>query len=278
MGQNVANCNGLRLCFSVHRDVCRVLLAGCIVGFCDMLQSGAACLVCERCIDASATRSIQIIEKNSQTSESGQPPSSELIPEKRQLKMTIPVALVLEKRWVKGAHWQHCVWDLKAVMLGEHLAVNEPVTVAGNDSVTDNKRDKLDEPEQSVWPGFKLVLYRDACERYWHALIGDKPLVYVVMQEDEADGSVEPALVTLDYDEALAYSETDATVLSAPIPGDLYQLMERFVLQNYQPAEFKKRKRRNWSEESDNPAAGKSASARETIPGSNNDATGMNNG
>ena len=116
-----------------------------------------------------------------------------------------------------------------------------------------------DQPEQTVWPGFKLVLYRDACERYWHALIGDKPLVYVVMQEDEADGSVEPALVTLDYDEALAYAETDATVLSAPITPSLYQLMERFVLQNYQPVAFKKRKRRNWSEESEGKSGEQSA-------------------
>lgn len=177
--------------------------------------------------------------------------------------MALPVVLVLEKRVVKGAHWQHSVWDLKSVLPGENLAVNDSGNSEADVVVGPEQKNEEsihgDRPEQSVWPGFNLVLYRDACERYWHALIGDKPLVYVVMQEDEADGSVEPALVTLDYDQALAYAETDATVLSAPIPANLYQLMERFVLQNYQPVEFKKRKRRNWSAESAEHGTGKAS-------------------
>lgn len=34
-------------------------------------------------------------------------------------------------------------------------------------------------------------------------------------------------------------------------PDELYRYMESFVLQHYQPKEFKKRKRRKWSEEGD---------------------------
>ena len=108
------------------------------------------------------------------------------------------------------------------------------------------------------WPSHKVTLYKDACERYWHALIGEKPLIYVVCREDEddleLDGSDEivqpglcPVIVTIDYDEATACAETDALVLSTAIPPELYRYMESFVLQHYKPQPFKKRKRRNWS-------------------------------
>jgi len=182
-----------------------------------------------------------------------EPGRADLISPDRQLSVSVPVVVVLEKREVVGKHWTQNVWDLNSVLVGEHLAANQDAAIShsSSDSASSSTQGDHPERERSVWPGFQITLYRDACERYWHALIGDKPLVYVVLMEDETDGSVEPALVTLDYDEALAYSETDATVLSTEIPPALYQMMEKFVLRNYQPKAFKKRKRRNWSEESE---------------------------
>jgi len=153
-------------------------------------------------------------------------------------RVSIPVAVVLEKRRVVGAFWQQASWYLDTVLTGEHLSVGSDVGVKTADTELG---------ELFLWTGYRIILYRDACERYWHALIGDKPLVYVVCNEDEVDGSVEPALVTLDYDEASAHAETDGMVLSTDIPKELYQTMETFVLDNYKPAEFKKRRRKNWS-------------------------------
>ncbi len=116
---------------------------------------------------------------------------------------------------------------------------------------------KSDKGDLFAWTGFEVTLYKDACERYWHALIGDKPLVYVVCRDDtdETDGAsndaltMQPVTLTIDYDDASAAAETDSPVLSAPIPAELYRYMERFVLTHYTPQEFKKRKRRNWSEQ-----------------------------
>jgi len=70
--------------------------------------------------------------------------------------------------------------------------------------------------------------------------------------DDEETGSndIEPVHVTIDYDDASAYAETDQLVLSTTIPPELYRYMEEFVLTHYKPQEFKKRKRRKWSEES----------------------------
>ncbi len=149
---------------------------------------------------------------------------------------------MLEKRKSQGKFWTQYSWHLVKVLVGEHLAL-------GSDSYGGVKVADTDTGEQYLWSGFRVTLYRDACERYWHALIGDKPLVYVVCREDEADGGDEPALVTIDYDEAIAHGETDAKVLSTDIPAELYQLMETFVLDNYKPTEFKKRKRKNWNGE-----------------------------
>ena len=153
-------------------------------------------------------------------------------------RLSVPVAVTLEKRLIEGPFWQQPAWYLDAVLPGEHLTAQSDMGVKTADT---------EHGELFLWTGYRITLYRDACERYWHALIGDKPLVYVVCNEDETDGSIEPALVTLDYDEATAHAETDGKVLTAPIPRELYQLMETFVLDNYKPASFRKRKRKNWA-------------------------------
>ncbi len=154
-------------------------------------------------------------------------------------RVSVPVAVVLEKRLVEGKFWSLPSWSLSAVLVGSGLAN----TGAEGERVNEGKL-----PEQFLWSGFRVIFYKDACERYWHALIGERPLVYVVLREDEADGTVEPAIVTIDYDEAVAHTETDGQVLTADIPPELYQTMESFVLEHYKPAEFKKRKRKQWSD------------------------------
>lgn len=159
---------------------------------------------------------------------------------------------------IKRSFWSLPSWYLHTVAVGENLAASDALASSG--AISAGSTDKGD---LFAWSGFHLTLYKDACERYWHALIGDKPLVYVVCRDDadEVDGpdaaivSIQPVIVTVDYDEATACAETDELVLTAPIPTDLYRYMEDFVLQHYKPTEFKKRKRKKWS---DNPPGGES--------------------
>ena len=100
-----------------------------------------------------------------------------------------------------------------------------------------------DKGELFAWSGFEVNLYKDACERYWHALIGEKPLIYVVCRDESQYADTEasqgllmtPLTVTIDYDDASAAAETDSPVLSSLIPGELYRTMERFVLAHYKP-------------------------------------------
>jgi len=101
---------------------------------------------------------------------------------------------------------------------------------------------------RTVWTGLTLSFFRDGGESYWHTLVGEQQEVFVVCQEDEEEG-LAPMLVTADYDEAMAYHEADDTVLSAPMPPQIYETLERFVLENYAPAEKKRRKRKQWHSE-----------------------------
>ncbi len=162
-------------------------------------------------------------------------------------RVHLPVSVLLERRLIKRSFWSAPSWYLANVAVGNNLHARfKPGELAY----------RTDAGDVFAWSGFTITLYRDACERYWHALIGDKPQVYVMCREVEDDGeaddrvrdTIEPIHVTIDYDDASAYAETDQLVLSASIPPELYRYMEKFVLTHYEPKEFKKRKRRKWSE------------------------------
>jgi hypothetical protein len=160
------------------------------------------------------------------------------------------IGVLLEQRSITlSSGFPHKVWALADVVLraeGE-TAVREKTTVLESDDVN-----------RYLWTGFELNFYRDGGESYWHTLVGEQQQIYVVCQEDE-DDEIAPLLVTADYDEAMAYHEADDTVLSASMPAEIYQVLERFVLENYAPSQKKRRKRKQWhsQEQQDEPFARK---------------------
>lgn len=166
------------------------------------------------------------------------------------IRLGIPVTIILERRIITRSFWSLPSWYLHTVAVGKHLAAD-----SSDVGAIASPAGTTDKGELFAWSGFEVTLYKDACERYWHALIGDKPLIYVVCRDDSQypdtdsgnGASMTPVSVTIDYDDASAAAETDSPVLSAAIPGELYRVMERFVLAHYKPQEFKKRKRRDWS-------------------------------
>lgn len=102
---------------------------------------------------------------------------------------------------------------------------------------------------QYIWGGFTLKLSRDSSESYWYNLVGKTPSLFVICRADEQEGSMTPFLVTADHDEANAHMEADDAVFSVDIPPEVYQWLERYVVENYRPQERKTRKRNNWSAE-----------------------------
>ena len=157
-------------------------------------------------------------------------------------RLHFSATVLLEKREVKRRFWHSHAWYLDTVVIGDSVSAD---TAAGELAYRRGSGDVF------RWSGFQVVLYKDACERYWHALISDSPKIYVVCRDAcnaSHDLDTEPKKVTVDYDEALAFAETDDLVLSKAIPPELYRYMEAFVLTHYRPVPFKKRKRKNWSE------------------------------
>jgi len=162
-------------------------------------------------------------------------------------RLQVAATVMLEKRRVERKYWQSHAWYLDTVALGDAL---------NSESYHGDLAYQRTTGDVYRWSGFQVTLYKDACERYWHSLISDEPKIYVVCRDADPDDDphdMEPLSVTVDYDEALAFAETDDLTLTAPLPPELYRYMETFVLAHYRPVPFKKRKRKNWSQKESDP-------------------------
>ncbi len=96
-----------------------------------------------------------------------------------------------------------------------------------------------------IYQGYRLKLYNDECESYYHNLMSPNPLAYVIATEDE-DGRPQPLMISLSFDEAHAYLEGDETLYTVPIPPEIYRWSEAFVINHYVPEKRTKRKRQDW--------------------------------
>jgi hypothetical protein len=89
--------------------------------------------------------------------------------------------------------------------------------------------------------GFILELVHDELDSYYQNLVSANANIFIVCREED-DDRPKPFLVTLSYDEAAIYMETDETIYTVAIDIQIYQTIERFVLENYKPEKRKKRK------------------------------------
>ena len=149
-----------------------------------------------------------------------------------------PVSVLMERRKVTGNRWIDDCWKAIGVTVGAARVDSgeNPVRVV-----------ESDESAQFLWTGLEVKLFRDEAESYYHNLMVGTPGCYVVTRTRE-DGSPEPFLVTLSFDEGQAYSEGDETVYNVPLPPELYRATEAFVLAHYVPEKKKKRKLNNWKD------------------------------
>lgn len=95
------------------------------------------------------------------------------------------------------------------------------------------------------YDGLTLRLHADEAESYYHNLMAEDPLCFVVSQDDPS-GVPRPVLVTASYDEANAYGEADWRVDVAPLPPALQAAVEAYVLTHFVPIQRSKRKRTDW--------------------------------
>lgn len=153
---------------------------------------------------------------------------------------SFPVSVVIEKRMIERGRWSLPQWEAVAVLAGEDVRRGAPQRAS---LPAEEGRERV------LWSGYSLDLYCDSAENYWSNLMAQTPSVFVVCHPDE-DEELSPLLVTVSQDEASAHMESDDPVYSVPMPPEIYQWLERYVVENYVPEEKKKRKRKDWKEAS----------------------------
>ena len=152
-------------------------------------------------------------------------------------RVTLPVAVVMARKTVTGKGWQVPSWRVVGVVSGAELAGRE----ARGLSIRSGGGE-----EHFLWGGLYLELFRDAAESYWANLTGSQPSLFVLCTEED-QGRLVPKAVTADQDEACSGVEVSDRVFSAPIPPEVYQHLEAFVVAHHVPQEKRKRKRSEWS-------------------------------
>lgn len=156
-------------------------------------------------------------------------------------RLSLPVAVVLGRRMVAGRGWKVPHWRVVGVVSGAQLPGPDTRGVPVHSA---------EDEEHFLWGGLRLDLYRDAAESYWVNLTGAQPSLFVLCSEQEG-GQLVPALVTADQNEACSGVEGDERVFAASIPPEVYQQIERFVVEHHVPRERHKRKRTDWSARGD---------------------------
>jgi hypothetical protein len=145
----------------------------------------------------------------------------------------------MERREKQRDRWRFVEWEAAGVLTGEEHLRDSPQRLVIHEE---------EDSQRILWTNFIIELFKDAAEHYWSNLMAEQPSMFIVCRGSETDGEPEPFLVTVDYDEIIGYQEVDDEVYRLPLPPDIYQWLERYVVNNYVPEVKKKRKRADWSE------------------------------
>ena len=96
---------------------------------------------------------------------------------------------------------------------------------------------------RTLYPGFKLELFRDEAEGYYLNLSSGAPVWFVVWRIDEDDPSrAWPETVSLSYNEAGRRLDAQERVDNVPLPAEQAKWLQAFTDEHYRP-EAKKRRR-----------------------------------
>ena len=146
----------------------------------------------------------------------------------------IPVGVMVEHGVLQRGAWTLPRHTVLGVVSGEAVQAERPAfTVVREEG----------EVQQRLWRGLSLCFYPDSAESYWYNLTGGRPALYVVCRDEE--GEFRPVVVTANHDEAAAHGEVDDQVFAVEIPPEVYQRLERYVLDHYRPEPRRKRRHRS---------------------------------
>ena len=161
------------------------------------------------------------------------------------MKDRFPVSVIIERRSYPDKAWMVDSWSAIGVLPVETQAT----------SVSCSSIYQSEDSEQFLYEGYCIELFQDDAESYYANLTGRNPGVFVICEHEEDEdgdeeegGTFRPLLVTLSYDEMASYIEVDTPVFDLPIPPPVYDWVEEWVLDNYQPEKKHKRARQKWAD------------------------------
>jgi hypothetical protein len=149
-----------------------------------------------------------------------------------------PVSIIVGFQSTCDKRWESGYWKVTGLVAGGSAA---------REGIHRQPLHAATEGTPYLWTGLSVELHRDDAESYYFNIISDTPRVFVICSQQESE-PLTPVIVTLSYDEAASYMETDEVVESVAMPAELYRWVEQYVLENYLPEKRKKRKRDNWKE------------------------------
>ena len=144
-----------------------------------------------------------------------------------------PVVVLMQRQPSRVSRWSDYQWEAIGVMGYTEKATHSTVPQLVHEE---------GEVRQYLYSGFDVRLYIDECESYYYNLISPISRCYVIARKNEENIPV-PFMVSMSFDEAHAYMETDEEVYAVDVPPELYRWTEDFVLMHYAPEKRKKRKR-----------------------------------
>ena len=166
--------------------------------------------------------------------------SDSVLPRESGSRLSFPVAVVLERRINHSKKWVIPSWHIYTIVAGENVDQSyQQVTLPGSEEI-----------HRTFHSGLSLDLYKDGGEGYWYNLLSKEPYLFVICDGEQGDMEITPFFVTANQDEATGYLESDDIVLSAPMPEEIRDMLEQYVVDHYEPQIKKKRKRKDWLDDS----------------------------
>lgn len=154
------------------------------------------------------------------------------------MQHSFPVSIMVDYQATPDNRWQAGRWRVSGLVAGGQ---------GQGEGVRQTPLHADAGQQQTLWTGFNVELHKDEAESYYFNIVSDTPRTFVICTLND-NGPLQPLIVTLSYDEAASYLESDDIVESVAMPAELYRWVEQFVLENYLPQKKKKRKRENWKE------------------------------
>ena len=156
--------------------------------------------------------------------------------DKTILPFRFPIAVIMQRHRAGHGAWSGPRWEATGVVAGGHVGEGgrqrTPIR-SGSDI------------EQVLWTGLSVVLHKNDLESYRYNLEASTPSVFILCRADGDD--MRPVMASMNYDEAGRCLEAGDAAYAVPMPPEMYQWLERYVVENYVTQEPKKRKKESWT-------------------------------